>query len=384
MSLTIGCWCLLFPGIATAQDSLIRKPSSDTVQFSGQLSGWLNYHYRDVVPLRSGARYIPVVRYERGSSRPGKFDVEVSVNLNGYVGFHPFDTAYADGRARPYRAWVRYSRDQWEVRAGLQTINFGSASILRPLMWFEVVDPRDPLRITTGVWGLLGRYYFINNVNLWLWALYGNEDARLWEVGRTRQRYPEFGGRFQTPVPAGEAGITVHHRLSDTRNVAESVSGYAAVPENRVALDAKWDAGVGLWVEGAWIAKARDIGTATNQLLLNAGADYTFGVGNGLNVILEQLLISYDRHAFSFSQPVSFSAASVNYPLGLFDTVGAMVYYDWKNHQSYHLVSWKKQLSRLQFYVLAYWNPETYGLPQQGEENLFSGRGVQLMLVFHH
>ena len=30
----------------------------------------------------------------------------------------------------------------------------------------EDIDPRDPLQLTNGVWGLLGRYYFMNNANL--------------------------------------------------------------------------------------------------------------------------------------------------------------------------------------------------------------------------
>ena len=69
---------------------------------------------------------------------------------------------------------MRYSSDQFELRLGLQKINFGSASMLRPLMWFDQMDPRDPLHLTDGVWGLLARYYFLNNANIWLWGLYGN------------------------------------------------------------------------------------------------------------------------------------------------------------------------------------------------------------------
>ena len=62
------------------------------------------------------------------------------------------------------------------IEPGLQKINFGSATMLRPLMWFDQVDPRDPLQLTDGVWGVLGRYYFLNNANIWLWGLYGNKN----------------------------------------------------------------------------------------------------------------------------------------------------------------------------------------------------------------
>ena len=65
-----------------------------------------------------------------------------------------------DFRFKPYRLWLRYSTSHLEIRAGLQKINFGSSNILRPLMWFDKMDFRDPLMLTDGVYALLGRYYF--------------------------------------------------------------------------------------------------------------------------------------------------------------------------------------------------------------------------------
>ena len=91
--------------------------------------------------------------------------------------------------------------------------------MLRPLMWFDKIDPRDPLQLTDGVWGLLARYYFLNNANIWLWGLYGNEKPKTWEIGKTNQHYPEFGGRFQSPVPKGEAAVSYHFRMADTRGL---------------------------------------------------------------------------------------------------------------------------------------------------------------------
>ena len=35
---------------------------------------------------------------------------------------------------------------------------------------------------TNGVNALLGRYYFNNNANIWLWGLYGNEDPRGFDI----------------------------------------------------------------------------------------------------------------------------------------------------------------------------------------------------------
>jgi hypothetical protein len=49
-------------------------------------------------------------------------------------------------------------------------------------------------------------------------------------------------------------------RLVDTD---VSTPSYADVAENRVALDGKWDLGLGLWFEGASINKSKDIGVLT-------------------------------------------------------------------------------------------------------------------------
>jgi hypothetical protein len=36
-------------------------------------------------------------------------------------------------------------------------------------------------------------------------------------------------------------------------------------------------------------------------------------------------------------------------------------------------------------YLMAYWNPEEYRIPtQEMEQNLYAGRGIQLMFVLNH
>ncbi|MDO8896287.1 MAG: hypothetical protein Q7V19_01460, partial [Bacteroidales bacterium] len=136
-----------------------------SLSFSGQASAWAGLN--DEKSAWTGARYIPQLNYKI-QKKKNLFDFEASANINGALSFFNFDSVSADANLKPYRFWARYSGDQLELRLGLQKINFGSASMLRPLMWFDKVDPRDPLQLTDGVWGLLGRYYFLNNANLWL------------------------------------------------------------------------------------------------------------------------------------------------------------------------------------------------------------------------
>jgi hypothetical protein len=367
---------LILPVIGQAQDSL---------SFKGQVSSWINYNGSNNLPVHIGGRYIPQLNYSIQLKNDHKIDFEASVNINGSAGFNPFDSLHATGQIKPYRLWARYSSQQFELRAGLQKLNFGSASILRPLMWFDQVDPRDPLKLTDGVWGLLGRYYFLNNANIWLWGLYGNNKPRGWEPAGTNSHYPEFGGRIQVPVPGGEAALSYNHRIADARIFSVPVLGYSEVPENKLGFDIKLDLVVGFWVEGSWVNKNKNMGLMTNQEILNTGIDYTFNIGNGLYVIFEQLLAAGDEKPFGFQETNSFSLLSLSYPVGLFDNVSGIVYYDWKNKKSYNFLNWQKQFNNFTFYFMGYWNPEQYNIPAQGEgQNLFAGKGIQVMLVFNH
>jgi len=364
---------------------LLPVTGQDSLRFSGQLSSWLNVNSGNEMPVWAGTRYIPQLNIGYDGRGKGKFDTELSLNIHGAAGLNPFDSLYLSGRIKPYRAWVRYSTDQLEIRLGLQKINFGSASILRPLMWFDQVDPRDPLKLTDGVWGLLGRYYFLNNANIWLWGLYGNKDPRGWEFAKTNKDIPEFGGRIQLPIPSGEAALTYNFRKVDLQKVRPLDPYYGKIRENKLGFDIKLDIVVGLWLEGSWVNKNAELATLNNQEILNAGFDYTFGLGNGLYFIFEQLIMSYDERPFRFEDRMSFSSLSLSYPVSIFDNLSGIIYYDWKNNKTYNFVNWQRQFKNLTLYVIGYLNPKNYNIPSQGsEQNLFSGKGIQLMLVFNH
>lgn len=349
----------------------------------GQASAYLLFNPDNELELFSGARYIPQFSLEKPLPRKQLLDLEVSANISGTLGFHPFDTAAIDGDVRPYRAWVRFSRPQFELRVGLQKINFGAASILRPLMWFDQIDPRDPLQLTDGVWGALGRYYFLNNANIWIWSLYGNENRRGFDSVASNPKSPEFGGRFQFPTQHGEAALTYHYRKAAVTEAGNFE--FADTPEHRFGIDGKWDVGIGLWVEATWIHKTRNVGVLTNQNLFNLGADYTFGIGSGLNVIAEQLLIAYDEQAFAFENTSTLTAVSASYPLGLFDNLSAILYYDWTADKIYNTLQLQHSFARWTLNILAFWNPKDSQLPQQqATQNLFGGKGIQLLAVYNH
>jgi hypothetical protein len=376
---------LYFSGNISGQSLDSDKSVSDTLNIKGQFSAWGNYNNISRLPIITGGRYIPEINY--GFNLPGNklLDFEASANLFGSLAFNPFDTANWEGNLKPYRFWMRYSSRQFELRLGLQKINFGSASMLRPLMWFDQMDPRDPLQLTDGVWALLGRYYFLNNANIWLWGLYGNKNPRGWDMIPANKKIPEYGGRIQVPVPRGEAAISYHHRAANNTGM-EIFSKYDdKIPEDRFGFDARWDLITGFWIEGTWTRKRIYLGTLTNQEIVNAGIDYTFGLGNGLYIAYEHLLLSYDQKAFEFANRMSFSLLTLNYPIGLFDRVGAIIYYNWTNNTIFNFITWQKQYDNIVLYIMGYWNPEVYSLPAQTvSSNYFAGKGIQIMFVFNH
>lgn len=366
--------------IATATSS-----GQDGLRFSGQVSSWMNINSETTLPLWGGARYIPQINFQEGISQTQNFDMELSANLFGSAGLRPFDSLSASGNLKPYRLWARYSTEQFELRLGLQKLNFGSATMLRPLMWFDQLDPRDPLQLTDGVWGILARYHFLNNANIWLWGLYGNNSPRGWDIFPTTVKTPEFGGRFQLPIPKGEAAISYHHRSADSRGFGGTVPDIRVIPENRIGFDAKVDIVAGLWIEGSYTKKEADLGLLTNQLVLNMGVDYTFGIGNGLYIAYEQLLSAFSAEPFTSTSNTHFSALTATMPVSIFDQLSTILYYDWRAGNIYSFINWKRQFDKTMLYLMAFWNPDKMALPTQSAgQNIFAGRGIQIMFVYNH
>ena len=365
--------------------SSVTGAVTDTLMFRGQASLFALYNQSRKLPLNSGLRYIPQLNYSLDLKNDHKIDFEASANLAANAGISFFDSISASDMVKAYRLWARYSTRQLELRVGLQKINFGSANILRPLMWFDQVDPRDPLKLTDGVWGALGRYYFLNNANIWLWCLYGNTKPKGWETSGTNRNFPEVGGRLQLPVPSGEIAFTYHFRIADTRNLSESIYQFEKVNENRVGFDIKLNLFTGIWFEGSMVTRNKELGINSTQKIFNAGMDYTFNIGNGIYAVFEQLLAAGGERSLDFQNRISYSLLSLSYPVGISGRLGSISYYDWGNRKAYNFVNWNKQFGNFSFYLIAYWNPDIYNIPSTGEsQNYYGGRGIQAMLVLNH
>ena len=360
---------------------------SQAIGHRGQVSGWLTVNGDKIEHSQIGARFIPELSLHKELSKKISFNAELSVNSYGTAQFNGWDRPNTRSKFKPYRMWLRLATAQFEARLGLQKINFGSASMLRPLMWFDRIDPRDPLQMTDGVYGILGRYYFINNANIWLWALYGNDDTKGMEAFPSDKKKVEYGGRIQVPLFTGEMGLTYHHRRADLQKepLAGFISTKNSIPEDRLGFDCKWDISIGLWFEAALIHQDLLLKQLKYQRLSTIGLDYTFPIGNGIYAMAEYFTLATSDEAFRGGESFSFSAASFNYPINIVDSFTFMLYYNNKNEDWYRFINWQRIYDKWSFYFIGFWNPEQFQIyPNMEGNELFAGKGFQLMVVYNY
>jgi len=244
-------------------------------------------------------------------------------------------------------------------------------------MWFDRLDIRDPLKATTGVWGLRWRYNYLNNANAWLWVLYGNDDTKGLETVPTAQGRPEIGGRFQIPVRSGEVAMTIHQRA-----LAKPFDR----DETRVAFDGRWDIILGWWLEAVWQNNSPDLKYAVTW-----GADYTFGIGNGLYTMLEhktnffpasnrfvEMNLTGLTHWHGYDL-LKVSALMLTYPLTLFDNLVAVGYYSWATDEFFEYLGWQRTYDKVIINLSFFSYP---GLTLATGK--MAGSGAQLMLIYNH
>ncbi len=366
---------------------LNAQSDSAKVHFNGQLVGWTTAQFENPFMLQPGGRFVPTLTGKFELKSNSYFDFEASLNMNGSITIEDMSKSTLTGDIKPYRVWARYATDKIEIRAGLQKINFGQAKMFRPLMWFDGMDVRDPLQLTDGVYGVLGKYFFENNANLWLWGLIGNENRKGWEMFGTEKWKPEVGGRIELPVLNGEMAMTTHYRKVYAINMLSSAwNDYRLLAENRIGLDGKWDLGVGLWFESSTtITEKNWIMVPRFQDMLNVGVDYTLPVGNGLGVTFEYLRYHAGDNFFTKGNTANLIGSMFSYPVTMMDNLSAMFFYIPNQSALYNYVTWNRNYDKWSIYAIGYWNPVNTQmlLFQTGNTNLFAGKGVQVMLSYN-
>lgn len=366
--------------------SMVVNASGSPHGIGGQLSSWGFLRRSESAGLsdHAGIRYIPWFARNLFEESRYQVDMELSWDLFAEISENGNPEKPIRSELSPYRGWIRFSTNRLESRLGLQKISFGQAKLLRSLMWFDRLDPRDPLQLADGVYGLRVRYDLENNANAWLWALYGNTGTKGWEGVRTRKNTPEYGARLQYPLRKGEMALTVHHRSLDPSDIPDH-TGVKPVQENRVGLDGAWDMGVGLWFETALIHSAFDNSELHWQSFFTLGADYTFPVGNGLHVMVENLLVTIGDSPFDTGHSVGLSGFTAFYPLGIMDQVSLFGFYNWGLQLPLYYLSWQRTYDNWIVYSGLFWTSPRNDL---GEINrslaAFGEKGIMLMIIFNH
>lgn len=369
--------------------NLVAQTDSTHISFNGQVTVWGIGQFRTPVSTQFGGRFVPTVLGNLQLSPKTKLDFEASLNINGTAEFTGFKRDTLLGQLKPYRVWLRYSGDNWEVRAGLQKINFGTAKMFRPLMWFDAMDVRDPLQLTDGVYGVMGKYFFQNNVSLWAWGLIGNKNPKGYELWNSMQWKPEFGGRFEMPLGPGEIGLSTHHRRIKYMNLISSFYQTYETGESRIGVDGKWDIGIGLWFESS--VTMTDIQNQNFTLLYkfqdlwNVGADYTLPIGSGVGVTVEYFRYHAGDEFLVKGNAVNVLGTMLTYPLSILDNLSGMIFYLPGQNKWMNYLSWGRTYDNWNIYAIGYWNQENVQLvsAQSQSRNMFAGKGIQIMLNYN-
>lgn len=353
----------------------INDAISGEFETKGQIVGWADGSYNDnSLDKNLGIRAIPEFSYRMALFNDNS--LELFTSFNAYLSTN-LDTAFYD--LKLYRLKLRYATEQMDIRIGLQKIEFGPAKILRPLRWFDSVDPRDPLKMTDGVYAGLFRYYFFNNFNIWLWGVYGQDKTRGMDLLPSEEGSIEYGGRLQFPLFTGESGVSYHHRKVNVGFINHQYN------EQRFALDGYWDIGIGAWYEAVAKYGDSDLLPYQWQKLLTIGADYTIAIGNGVYTAAEHLITQVSREFSGRELEYNTTSLTIMYPFGIFDNISSITYYKWDDAQFYQFISWMRTYDRFAFNLNLFYYPQ--GSAKLDDTNLHipkSGYGAQIMVMYNY
>ena len=119
--------------------------------------------------------------------------------------------------------------------------------------------------------------------------------------------------------------------------------------------------------------------------MITLGADYTFGVGNGLVVRVEHMATALSEKALGWDEDAHASAFSLSYTIGIMDTLMAVGYYSWEQKKMAQYVRWQRTYDNLDLSLGLFYYPET------GERGALFNQsrdprsyGAQLMIIFNH
>ena len=367
---------LIFPSIIYSQQWDLR----------GQLTSSINL-FKDPIAknteIDQRVGYIPTLSIYPEYKYLSRIDFEAAFNIQAsFDGFFGTGENGIDNNNDIHRLWGRYNSDNIELRYGIQKIAFGPGLILRPLRWFDSLDPKDPTGQTDGVTALRLKYFGGHGVTYWGWYIHPEN-----------RELSSRGGRIEFQILGlGDLGVSYHHRPAYSDNNIPLRSGIALVyptsSEDRYSLDFRADVVVGIWSE-ILIAKSSQnkfvVPFDRNTFMI--GGDYTFPIGNGIYFLMEHMIDEVKPKAILNDMQTKFSAIMVNYPIGVFDNITLITEYDWEDKRQFNFVKYSRIYDNYDFNLIIAFNPERDEFSD--EELELSGlaqfgNNIQLMIIFNH
>lgn len=329
--------------------------------FSIKGQSWVSQKYseeKSVFIFQLG--YIPTLSMSYELSNNNLFDVEWAYNLNRSIK-RSNNNDSSNYLSKPYRGWIRFSTKNIEARLGLQKIVFGPAQLIRPLAWFDTIDPKNPTAQTEGVDAFRLKIFPSNSVVLWTWILNGKADTL------------SYGGRAEISTKFGEWGFTFHQDPTRSMQIIGQYPVVVAGPHKRFGVDYRFDGYFGFWLEGTgFISDRSNIFNMDRQTLFALGNDYTIPIGSGLLIMLETLRSEEWSITVDDKNSKTISSIMTNLPIGIFHQFMFISNLDWDNDLTYSYLRWTSTYDHYSVNVMASVNTEP-------EHN-----SVTIMLIYNH
>ena len=147
----------------------------------------------------------------------------------------------SDIEIKKHRGYIAYKQNSI-YKLGLQQISFGYADYLRPLDWFDTLDPLTITPISDGV-KALSRTRLKKNHNTKQWLLYENNEIQENQYFESKNHTTEYGGFYQLFKKKSEHLISYHYRQ------IQDISTHQTGQEFRVGTGHFFDKQLPLWFE---------------------------------------------------------------------------------------------------------------------------------------
>jgi len=208
-----------------------------------------------------------------------------------------------------------------------------------------------------------------------MWSLLGNDDFTGVNIFQSNPYVPEVGGRISQPVGPVELGITTHRR--QLQNTGSTEKSY----ESRMGYDGYMECGAGLWFESSISRFTHTLIKKTQNTTI--GLDYTFGLGNGLYLAIENSLVqNHWIHSSSKSESYIFM---LNYPLNWLNTVSLYQIFLPENNSQITYVNWQHTTDNVMIFVSLFNQSEmTIDTGIFGDGIYQKSNGVRCMIRFNY